>query len=100
MKTDDDVNDDEVQWSLTSTLQGLGDPNCLVDVRPGQCRFGLLRRGGVYFMSLSLRNLDVDGTRFVVKPIQSEYCFVHYSPKQVAPGLSLTVTIEIRAHHA
>lgn len=100
LKNDDDENDDEVQWSLTSTLQGLGDSNCLVEAKPGQCRFGLLRRGGVYVMKLTLKNLDVDGTRFVIQPIKSEYCVCHYQPKQVAPGLSMDVMIEVRAHHA
>lgn len=99
-KGEDDVDDEHVQWSLTSTLQGLGDSNNLVDIKPGQCRFGLLRRGGVYSMTVTLRNLDVEGTRFVIKPVQSEYIVAHYAPQQVAPGLSLTVTIEVRAHHA
>lgn len=47
-----------------------------------------------------LRNLDVEGTRFNVKPPASEYVKIHYQPRQVPPGLSLTVNVELWAHHA
>lgn len=82
---------------LTSTLQGLGDPNCSVDAQPGHIRYGVLRQGGVYQINLILRNLDVEPTRFVVVPPRSEYVFVEYKPNAVPAGLSLKVSVELRA---
>merc|ERR1711871_764421 len=90
-----------MNWKTTATLQGVGDPNCLVEVKPGALRFGLLRKGQIYKQELILRNLDVEATRFVVRiPHASEYVNIVYSPKSVASGLSLSITCEILAHLA
>ncbi|CAD7948053.1 unnamed protein product [Amoebophrya sp. A120] len=100
LKTEDRSTD--IKWELSATLQGLGDQNKLVDAVPGHVRFGLLRRGGVYQITLQLKNLDCEQTRFNVKLVQgtSEYVKVNYVPKSVAPGLAMNVTIELWAHHS
>jgi len=86
-------------WKLSSTMQGLGDPNQLVEVMPGSCRFGPLRQGSLYRMSFFMRNCDVDVTRFNVKPpvCQSKNVLkVDWSPKgHLAPGMATKVTVEV-----
>merc|ERR1719333_70669 len=84
-------------WKLTSTMQGLGDSNNLVEVVPGICRFGPLRTGHVYRMSIHVRNLDVDITRFKVTRPQSPFLNVQYQPQPVAPGMAAKITVEIVA---
>jgi len=99
------LDDPAENFMMSSTLQGLGNPNCLVDVSPGVCRFGLLRQGGIYRMSFHLRNLDVDVTRFNVKsPVAAgderaphPFVGVHYVPQLLAPGMAGKVTVEILA---
>jgi len=87
-------------WRLSSTMQGLGNENSLVDVRPGACRFGPLRRGSLYRMAFYLRNLDVDVTRFNVAKVKSELGFVnvHYQPGHLAPGMAAKIIVEVAAH--
>lgn len=96
----DDDQTAGVKWELTSTLQGLGDPNCLVEVVPGHLRFGLLRRGGVYQIVLNLKNSDVESTRFNVLVPKSDFVKCIYTPHNVAPGLSLQTIVELWAHHS
>jgi len=84
-------------WKLTSTMQGLGDSNNLVEVTPGNCRFGTLRSGSLYRMNFSIRNLDVDGTRFNVVPVKSEFVRVTHSPGHLAPGMATRIAVEIAA---
>jgi len=87
----------EEHWKLTSTMQGLGDSNSLVEVTPGNCRFGPVRQGRVYRMYFYLRNLDVDVTRFNVTPVKSECVNVTHQPGQIAPGMAAKIVVEIIA---
>jgi len=91
------LSNPEDHWKLTSTMQGLGDSNNLVEVTPGTCRFGPVRQGGVYRMSFYLRNLDVDVTRFSVSKVKSEFVNVIYQPGHIAPGMAAKVMVEIVA---
>jgi hypothetical protein len=86
-------------WKLSSTMQGLGSSNNLVDVRPGACRFGPLRRGSLYRMAFYLRNLDVDVTRFNIARLDppSKYVRVDYQPGHLAPGIAARIVVEIAA---
>jgi len=93
----DAIHHVDEHWKLSSTMQGLGSQNALVDVRPGACRFGPLRRGSLYRMAFFVRNLDVDVTRFNVAPVKSEYVSVHYQPGHLAPGIAAKVVVEIAA---
>uniref|UniRef100_A0A0G4FL63 Uncharacterized protein n=1 Tax=Chromera velia CCMP2878 TaxID=1169474 RepID=A0A0G4FL63_9ALVE len=86
-----------VDFMQTSTMQGLGDPLCLVRVEPSAFRFGYLRQGGLYRMCLKLRNLDVDACRFAVHCPRSPVVSVHSPSHLVPPGLHLTLTAEINA---
>jgi len=83
-------------WKVSSTMQGLGDSNNLVEVVPGACRFGPLRVGSVYRMAFFLRNLDVDVTRFNVG-VQSEFVSVKHQPGHLAPGMAAKIVVEILA---
>jgi len=87
----------EEHWKLSSTMQGLGDPNQLVEVMPGACRFGPLRLGSLYRMSFFVRNKDVDVTRFNVKPPDSDMVKVHWTPGHLAPGMATKITVEVAA---
>jgi len=87
----------EEHWKLTSSMQGLGDSNSLVEVTPGICRFGPVRQGGVYRMAFYLRNLDVDVTRFNVGRLKSEFVSVSHQPGQIAPGMAAKIVVEIMA---
>lgn len=91
------VANPEEHWKLTSTMQGLGDSNNLVEVTPGTCRFGPLRQGSVYRMAFYIRNLDVDVTRFNVVPLESEFVSVRHQPGQLAPGMAAKITVEVAA---
>jgi len=91
------MSNPEEHWKLTSSMQGLGDSNSLVEVTPGICRFGPVRQGGVYRMGFFLRNLDVDVTRFNVTPLKSEFVKVSHQPGQIAPGMAAKVVVEIMA---
>jgi len=82
-------------WGLASTMQGLGDPERLVEVVPSSCRFGPLRTGCIYCMSVSVRNLDVDVTRFSVVPLGNRMVRVKHSPGGIAPGMAMRLLIEI-----
>jgi len=84
-------------WKLTSTMQGLGNSNKLVEVTPGACRFGPLRLGAMYRMSIYVRNLDVDVTRFNVMPVKSDFVRVSYTPGHLAPGMAAKIVVEIAA---
>jgi hypothetical protein len=83
-------------WKVGSTMQGLGDINNLVEVVPGQCRFGPLRVGSVYRMAFYLRNLDVDVTRFNVY-VKSDFVSVKHQPGHLAPGMAAKIVVEILA---
>lgn len=87
----------EEHWRLSSTMQGLGDPTKLVEVVPGACRFGPLRKGSISRMSFHLRNLDVDTTRYVVNPSASEYVRVSFTPGHLAPGMATKIQVELIA---
>jgi len=87
----------EEHWKLSSTMQGLGDSNQLIEVMPGACRFGPLRLGSLYRMVFYLRNLDVDVTRFNVKPPETEMVKVHWTPGHLAPGMATKITVEVAA---
>ena len=45
----------------------------LPQVQPGAIRFGALRAGGVYRLPVFLKNLDVDVTRYTIKPLEEPY---------------------------
>ncbi|CAD7930868.1 unnamed protein product [Amoebophrya sp. A25] len=98
LKTEDASKD--LKWELSATMQGLGDPNKLVEAVPGHVRFGLLRRGAVYQITLQLKNLDCEPTRFNIKQPDSEYVKIAYSPMPVAPGLSMNVSVELWGWHS
>jgi len=98
----------EEHWKLTSTMQGLGDSNNLVEVMPGSCRFGPLCLGNIYRMSFFVRNLDVDVTRYLITSC-SDYVKICHTPGelvgnankiagQIAPGMAKRVVVEIAAH--
>merc|ERR1719265_2042808 len=87
----------EEHWKLSSTMQGLGDSNSLVEVTPGTCRFGPVRQGGVYRMNFFLRNTDVDVTRFNVVQLKSDFVKVTHQPGQIAPGMAAKIVVEILA---
>jgi hypothetical protein len=87
----------EEHWKLTSTMQGLGDSNSLVEVTPGICRFGPVRQGGVYRMAFFLRNTDVDVTRFNIAPLKSDFVKVSHQPGQIAPGMAAKIVVEVLA---
>jgi len=84
-------------WRLSSTMQGLGDANNLVEVKPGSCRFGPLRAGSVYRMTVYFRNLDVDVTRFNVAPVNDPMVSLQYTPGHLAPGIATKLVVEVRA---
>lgn len=91
------VTNPEDHWRVSSTMQGLGDSNQLVEVVPGACRFGPLRLGSVYRMAFYLRNLDVDVTRFNITPVQSQFVRVIYQPGHLAPGIATKIVVEVLA---
>jgi len=91
------VGGQEEYWKLTSSMQGLGNSNTLVEVTPGACRFGPLRLGAMYRMNIFVRNLDVDVTRFNVVPVESDYVRVIYTPGHLAPGMAAKIAVEIAA---
>lgn len=95
----DGIDAVEEHWKLSSTMQGLGNSNSLVDVRPGACRFGPLRKDSLYSMSFYFRNLDVDVTRFSVSKVKSQFDFVtiQYQPGHLAPGMAAKVTVLVSA---
>merc|ERR1740123_2343461 len=76
-------------------MQGLGDPERLVEVVPSGCRFGPLRTGSIYRMSVNVRNLDVDVTRFCVTPLENRMVRVKHCPGGIAPGMAMQLLIEI-----
>jgi len=95
------VQDADVQPrdpQMTATMQGLGDSNCLIEVQPGAIRFGALRAGGVYRLPVFLKNLDVDVTRYTIKPLEEPYLKLWYAHTPLAPGMSVKVIIELIAH--
>jgi len=83
---------------MTSTMQGLGDPSCLVEVAPGALRFGTLRAGGVYRLAVFVKNLDVDVTRYTVKAMEEPFLKLWYAHTPLAPGMSVKIVVEVRAH--
>merc|ERR1719473_1462769 len=83
---------------MTATMQGLGDPNQLIEVQPGAIRFGALRAGGVYRLPVFLKNLDVDVTRYTIKPLEEPYLKLWYAHTPLAPGMSVKVIVELLAH--
>lgn len=80
-----------------SHVKGLGDNHMLVEVMPGACRFGPLRQGSLYRMSVYVRNLEVDVTRFNVKPPESKLVNVKWQPGHLAPGMATKLTVEVLA---
>lgn len=105
----------EEHWKLTSSMQGLGDSNNLVEVMPGACRFGPLCLGKVYRMSFYIRNLDVDVMRYVVDTNATQpeswthFVKICHTPGELvgdankiaghlAPGMAKKVIVEIAAH--
>ncbi|CAE7589360.1 SPAG17, partial [Symbiodinium pilosum] len=80
-----------------SHVKGLGDNHMLVEVMPGACRFGPLRQGSLYRMSVFVRNLEVDVTRFNVKPPESKLVNVKWQPGHLAPGMATKLTVEVLA---
>jgi hypothetical protein len=95
------VHDADVQArdpQMTSTMQGLGDPSCLVEVAPGALRFGTLRAGGIYRLAVFVKNLDVDVTRYIVKPLEEPFLKLWYAHSPLAPGMSVKIVVEVRAH--
>ncbi|CEM12924.1 unnamed protein product [Vitrella brassicaformis CCMP3155] len=89
--------DSNMDLMRTASMQGLGDPNTLVQVEPPSLRFGPLRQGHIYRLHFKLRNFDVDVCRFNVKGPQSNLINIHYTPQAVPPGLALPVTVELCA---
>jgi hypothetical protein len=83
-------------WKVSSTMQGLGNSSMLVDVRPGQCRFGPLRKDSLYRMSFFFRNLDVDVTRFTISPSESDYVHIDCERGHLAPGIASKVTVYVK----
>merc|ERR1719253_150679 len=79
-------------------MQGLGNPNQLVEVCPGALRFGTLRQGAVYRLSVFVKNLDVDVTRYTVKPVEAPFLRLWYEQVALAPGMSVKITVEVQAH--
>merc|ERR1719398_277558 len=79
-------------------MQGLGDPSCLVEVAPGALRFGTLRAGGIYRLAVFVKNLDVDVTRYIVKPLEEPFLKLWYAHSPLAPGMSVKIVVEVRAH--
>jgi len=102
----------EEHWKLTSSMQGLGDSNNLVQVIPGACRFGPLCLRGIYRMSFYVRNLDVDVMRYVITASgegRPHFVRICHTPGELvgkatkiaghlAPGMAKKVTVEIIAH--
>jgi hypothetical protein len=97
------VQDADVQArdpQMTSTMQGLGDPSTLVEVQPGRLGFGMLRVGGIYRLAVYVKNLDVDVTRYIVKPLEEPYMKLWYAHTPLAPGMSVKIVVEIVASRA
>jgi hypothetical protein len=92
--------DHDQHWKLTSSMQGLGDSSTLLEVNPGSCRFGPLRRGHIYSMSFTIRNLDVDVTRFNVFCDPGGCVKVRYQTGPIAPGMSAKIFVEVVAKEA
>jgi len=93
-------NPADQHWKVSSTMQGLGDSDKLVEVKPASCRFGPLRKGGLYRMAFYLRNLDVDVTRFNIAKVKSDFVRVDYQPGHLAPGMATKVVVEVAAKAA
>jgi len=83
---------------MTGSMQGLGNPDRLVEVSPGALRFGLLRQGAVYRMHVFVKNLDVDLQRYTVKPVEPPFLRLWYEQKPLASGMSVKITVEVQAH--
>jgi len=83
-------------WDFSATLQGIGNPKCLIDILPESCRFGPLRVGHIYRMALTVRNCDIDSTRFTAKLITPHpQLKVVYAPGAIPPGLSRAIMVEM-----
>lgn len=74
------------------------------EVSPSQVRFGEVRAGGVYRFPIKLRNTSVDAARFRIDvayiqhaPAGNSLRLVTLQPGKVAPGMSVTVDVELQA---
>lgn len=71
-----------------------------LEVVPEACRFGLVRQGGVYQMTVRLRNLDVE-TRFRVVVDRTNGHFddlkVTYTSGLLAPGMTTKCVVQLAA---
>jgi hypothetical protein len=45
-----------------------------------------------------VKNLDVDVTRYIVKPLEEPFLKLWYAHNPLAPGMSVKIVVELRAH--
>lgn len=67
----------------------------IFDLSPAQCRFGTLRDGGVYRISIMLTNIGNDSTRFKIKAPTNNLLKVHYKPGPVSVFIDSSITISL-----
>ncbi|RKO87776.1 hypothetical protein BDK51DRAFT_27329 [Blyttiomyces helicus] len=65
------------------------------EVHPPSCRFGEVKEGGIYRITLTLTNAGNDSTRFRIKC--GPNFTVKYKPGLVAPGIPVKLHVEFRA---
>ena len=65
--------------------------------RTFQLWFGTLRTGAVYRLACFLKNLDVDVTRYIIKPVEGPVLKLWYKHGPLAPGMSVKIVVELRA---
>lgn len=67
-------------------------------MNPSQCRFGSLKQGKKYQISLSVSNVGHDSTRFKVKgPTAGQVIKIEHRPGLVAPGMKVRIDVILNA---
>lgn len=80
--------------SRVTRVEGVG---VVFACMPGVADFGAVRARLVYRLELQLLNTSVDYAKFRLRQPKASNLSVIYDPAQVAAGMSVTLTVEVRA---
>jgi Flagellar-associated PapD-like len=82
-----------VFFPLTVESYGIGNFVAL----PKSCKFGIVKAGGVYQISVALTNVGIDATRFNVRHKAKEVITVEHKAGLVAPGMTVNLKVRLEA---